>query len=849
MIKYQYLFIISLCFFSSQKNIFASVSESNITELYMKLSVKPFDSERLNEFTNLVKINQSELARTKNGQEFINEAIRFKKVNILKTKLDNCLGSDVLEFKSGRDILNAALAEPNTNINCSALSDKILDGDFSVFIDQFDKKVQSNSRIENKERSRALSERLFADTLIKAAKAEARLQYLITDQSKINGEWDLQVANSICSGEIKCPKELVQSAKIEALNQIKEYDSIGVRRESAKEASDRLIQDVSKMFTEFYSKNNPYYFENTDISHANPGLVKNLKNMSDDPMDLVSNLQTARHLITYRFDDTDQEIRKKTHQTKNGALIQKANINAIKEDLINSVPREFYNKQNMIQLDPLARQLASNQEFSDSLGFGVVPKISSIPSIGYSLLLLNENPSIDKTFKERLKQLKENSLIKEKTKQLERLRTNLKDMAEDLYQKKDEDNDILKKLLVSNPSAAAREVMQRPENLDIYCQSLKEIESEKQKDKYITYGLMAASIATIPFAMVASPLIGGLALAGVGAVDLAYSGVQFQSLREMSNLKEIACYGSQGDSSVCKEYEDNMDEAIMILSTAGLGLGISGGVKVVKFLPRINEMKDIIRTNPKFLSLTKGKKPVVLDGEEIPEDFWESMMKDLEDMRPNYESVVKSIDERHLANSSSGALRNITDADITRLFKGRILDENAINKLKVQVRSRERSNLGATQFAKESGWDPNKSESFIIRSEDIEPGFMQVDKTVHPVSLKDNEVFGYKKGWVQVQVHGSGTGFSNNGNVYSAKELAANIKAQGHTNQPIELASCWSGRPNGGGPTMAQQLADELGVPVVAPSRTLEMSGTPIITQSGKDLSPQGRWRVFYPNS
>ena len=575
MFKYRYLFILFLCVFSSHKLLFASVSDSNLSELYLKLSVKPFDAHRLKDFTKLVKVHQAELSKTKNGQDFINEAIRFQKVNLVKENLDKCLGSDVLTFKTGRDILNAALAEPNTNINCSALSNEILKEDFSDFIHEFDKKVESNSRIENKERSRALSERLFADTLVKAAKAEARLQYLITDQSKISGEWDLQVANSICSGEIKCPKELVQSAKIEALNQIKEYESIGVRRESAKEASDRLSQDVSKMFSEFYSKNNPYYFENTDISHANSGLVKNLKNMSNDPMDLVSNLQTARHLITYRFDDSDQEIRRSTHRSKNGALIQKANINAIKEDLINSVPREFYIKQNMIQLDPLARQLASNQEFSDSLGFGVVPKISSIPSIGYSLLLLNENSSIDKSYHERLKQLKENSLIKEKTKQLERLRTNLKDMAEDLYLKKDEDNDILKKLLVSNPSAAAREVMQRPENLDIYCQSLKEIESEKQKDKYITYGLMAASIATIPFAMFASPLIGGLALAGVGAVDLAYSGVQFQSLREMSNLKEIACYGSQGYSSVCKEYEDNMDEAIMILSTAGLGLGIS----------------------------------------------------------------------------------------------------------------------------------------------------------------------------------------------------------------------------------------------------------------------------------
>jgi hypothetical protein len=95
----------------------------------------------------------------------------------------------------------------------------------------------------------------------------------------------------------------------------------------------------------------------------------------------------------------------------------------------------------------------------------------------------------------------------------------------------------------------------------------------------------------------------------------------------------------------------------------------------------------------------------------------------------------------------------------------------------------------------------------------------------------------------------------------SPAALAQRIRDHGYDGGPVRLISCSAGACVRNGKNAAQQVADSLGMPVVAPSRTLwhgwSQGKLVIGDRAGRrrprgssegDIVPDGEWRVHFPS-
>jgi hypothetical protein len=147
----------------------------------------------------------------------------------------------------------------------------------------------------------------------------------------------------------------------------------------------------------------------------------------------------------------------------------------------------------------------------------------------------------------------------------------------------------------------------------------------------------------------------------------------------------------------------------------------------------------------------------------------------------------------------------------------------------------------AEAFARTRGWEPTaagRRQAYVPDEE------VWVNAVAH-------------RGWTDVDIHGSATGFGTT----SPRALAQRLRENGYQDGPVRLLSCSTGACLRTGKNAAQQVADELGAPVVAPTSLLwaENRGWRMIvgeratrfrgpagTRAG-ELFPEGEWRVFFP--
>lgn len=123
------------------------------------------------------------------------------------------------------------------------------------------------------------------------------------------------------------------------------------------------------------------------------------------------------------------------------------------------------------------------------------------------------------------------------------------------------------------------------------------------------------------------------------------------------------------------------------------------------------------------------------------------------------------------------------------------------------------------------------------------------------------------KGYGDIVIHGSPDSLLINGLngeqwEYTAKEAAEMIRnSQEFHGQPIRLISCQAGAKKNG---IAQQIADELGVEVLAPTEivNVDINGNMFLSDNGdlaeiwnisseeerKHIAQTGRWQTFKPN-
>jgi hypothetical protein len=155
----------------------------------------------------------------------------------------------------------------------------------------------------------------------------------------------------------------------------------------------------------------------------------------------------------------------------------------------------------------------------------------------------------------------------------------------------------------------------------------------------------------------------------------------------------------------------------------------------------------------------------------------------------------------------------------------------------------------AEDWSAARGWSPTRQGS---RQRFV--GIGDTDNFKHMDAVED--AYGLDKSWNQTTIHGveqpdgrgpaqkfSETIASSWGTDVSPAELAERMRAGGYVDGPVRLNACSSGqsaRPEG----VAQELADRLGWPVVAPSNYL-VPKTGIIVDDAGDMA--GRWRVFVP--
>ena len=243
---------------------------------------------------------------------------------------------------------------------------------------------------------------------------------------------------------------------------------------------------------------------------------------------------------------------------------------------------------------------------------------------------------------------------------------------------------------------------------------------------------------------------------------------------------------------------------------------------------------------------------VVLEGDEIPEDWFEEMLADLDRSRPPVEVEVTPVTPGQYVMDPR--LRNpsdITASEVDSLVM--LYGEEARANLVHQVQTRTTSVGEAERFAQSQGWQSTGVDSLVVRSDDFSSTNRPVLDYV-PAQVASDREFGFREGWMQVQMHGNGGDMpfssTTSGHSFSVEELADGLRRSGHTNQPVKLISCHSGCALPGQASPAQGLANALNAPVVAPSHAVQIIGRPTVVGpnlGGGRRAPTGEWRVYLP--
>lgn len=182
--------------------------------------------------------------------------------------------------------------------------------------------------------------------------------------------------------------------------------------------------------------------------------------------------------------------------------------------------------------------------------------------------------------------------------------------------------------------------------------------------------------------------------------------------------------------------------------------------------------------------------------------------------------------------------------------KSNTTSDREVQLLQGQLQSRAQALQAAEAWSVTNGWNPTQSKSLEILSDDFvriasDSWLVQKDHSVSPNLIAGNPFFSYRQGWFNIVVHGSGSTFLVNQQIVSADILAQEIKKRNHTNEPINLLSCRAGTC-----TLAQDLADALGVPVVGSSQTIETTYSRFQLILGVEPNYHelhGQWEVYLP--
>lgn len=103
--------------------------------------------------------------------------------------------------------------------------------------------------------------------------------------------------------------------------------------------------------------------------------------------------------------------------------------------------------------------------------------------------------------------------------------------------------------------------------------------------------------------------------------------------------------------------------------------------------------------------------------------------------------------------------------------------------------------------------------------------------------------------YYDIKAHGSPTAVKLFGSVVDAQTLARVIVLrEDYTGKPIRLLCCETGKEEGVKTCFAQQLADLLGVDVLAPTETIYASTTGRIKVESEETGKKGKMKTFTPN-
>lgn len=314
--------------------------------------------------------------------------------------------------------------------------------------------------------------------------------------------------------------------------------------------------------------------------------------------------------------------------------------------------------------------------------------------------------------------------------------------------------------------------------------------------------------------------------------------------------RELSCFklGYQAQVICQLAAEIGLVEGGLALLVARISQRLRHGVSVSTVAREISqEASDELR----FLS----------PEETIPADFTQELLADLERLRaelPDLELETYRLNENLTHNpdlpTSPATLADTEVMEYLGLNPGIGFQPQYRHQLQTRIASLSE----AEQWASAHGWSPEGSERLFVLSEDFtsrggNSNFGLGDFPVSEGALARSSAFSFREGWFNVQIHGTPGSFSTQRSVYQPEQLAEAIRRAGHDGQqPINLLSCWAatGCPLRGSAN-AQELADELGVPVVASTTMIEHSlgSLRLMERSENGMNLSGEWRVFLPQA
>lgn len=534
---------------SPQKTILAKIENMSVAN-----DLAPLNESNIRDFLNLVHENQ-DLLKTAGKSQILKQYTKLRNIKIIRDKFTECLGADPMSLELKQKLERAAESiQLNEFQDCLDQTSRLLSAQesYAAITDKISAQTMT-------QQLQPLNQQLFEKIIGAAARKYTEISYMLPE----NLQQDQSLINSFCK-EKACSQEIIASLKQTQNNTIDFLRSKNSAQYKASEQAQTIRDQMKRAYSHIYSDTN---FTRSSVGPAAAKYAAVLNPPSQPPS---TSYNEWKKDIEQHSPSSQNFIQARDELNQNNPVIRMMRASGYKDfhsTLSLGSPTVIQDQYDQISANPY------EQVYKTKL---VVTRTSKTPvsDIGTEISSVNSE-SILASRDHALKTIAAgmNDLIRSQN-AIDRTAEGLKES--------------IKKAILMNPQGAGQILVQNPNFVKIFCESIKSIAEDKKNEESLNTAMQVGLLLSVPVGGTLSIAAATGARSAVYAVaatrgvmigttlaesaTIGYSTLNEVQNYELANGLQSTCWIQEKIEEECQEARQKETQALQNLAMNGVSL-------------------------------------------------------------------------------------------------------------------------------------------------------------------------------------------------------------------------------------------------------------------------------------